>query len=144
MRRFTAIAISLGMLMGAAGAFAQKAPKVFVYPTKGQSKDQQSKDTAECKQWAAEQAPPSGAPTGMGTHGRGVVGGAAKGAALGAAVGAISGKGAGKGAGIGAVGGGALGRRGSKKAQAEAQAGEQNDLARAFAACMESRGYSVK
>ena len=68
MRRFSAIAVSLGMLIGAAGAFAQSAPKVFVYPTKGQSKDQQSKDTYECRQWAAEQAPPSGAPTGTGTQ----------------------------------------------------------------------------
>ena len=143
MRGFTAIAICLGMITWAAGAFAQSAPKVFVYPTKGQSKDQQSKDTAECKQWAAEQAPPSGAPTGTGTHGRGVVGGAAKGAALGAAVGAIGGN-AGKGAGAGAVVGGVAGRRGSKRKQEAAQAEEGNDLARAFAACMESRGYTVK
>ena len=143
MRRFNAIAISFGMLMGAAGVFAQSAPKVFVYPTKGQSKDQQGKDTAECNQWAAEQAPPSGAPTGTGTHGRAVVGGAAKGAAVGAALGAIGGN-AGKGAAAGAVVGGVGGRRGSKRQQQAAQAGEQNDLARAFAACMESRGYTVK
>jgi hypothetical protein len=143
MRRFTAIAIGLGMLVGTAGVFAQSAPKVFVYPSKGQSKDQQSKDTATCQQFANEQAPPSQAATGTGTHGRGVVGGAAKGAAVGAAVGAIGGN-AGKGAGAGAVVGGVAGRRGSKRAQQEAKAGEQNDWARAFAACMESKGYSVK
>jgi len=146
MRRFTAIAISLGMLTGTAGVFAQAppgAPKVFVYPSKGQSKDQQSKDTAECQKWATEQAPPSTAETGTGTHGRRVVGGAAKGAALGAAVGAIGGN-AGKGAGAGAVVGGVAGRRGSKRQQQEAQAQGGNDWARAFAACMESRGYSVK
>lgn len=127
----------------AAGALAQSAPKVFVYPTKGQSKDQQSKDTAECQQWARQQAPPSQAATGPGTHGRGTVGGAARGAAVGAAVGAIAGD-AGKGAGAGAVVGGVAGRRGSKQQQKAAQAGAANDSARAFAACMEARGYSVK
>jgi hypothetical protein len=143
MRRFTAIAIGLGMLVGVAGAFAQSAPKVFVYPNKGQSKEKQNKDSAECKQWATEQAPPSQAPTGTGTHGRATVGGAAKGAAVGAAVGAIAGN-AGKGAGAGAVVGGVAGRRGSKRRQEAAQAEGANDWARAFAACMESRGYSVK
>jgi hypothetical protein len=143
MRRFAAIAISLGVLMGAAGASAQSAPKVFVAPNKGQSKDQQSKDTAECQQWANEQAPPSQAATGPGTHARGAAGGAARGAAAGAAVGAIAGD-AGKGAAAGAVVGGVGGRRRSKQQQEAAQAGAQNDWARAFAACMESRGYSVK
>ena len=143
MKYVTAVGIALATLLSGAAVFAQTAPKVFVYPNKGQSKDQQSKDTAECRQWASEQAPPSQAPTGPGTHARGTVGGAARGAAVGAAVGAIAGD-AGKGAGAGAVVGGVGGRRASKRGQQAAQAGEQNDLARAFAACMESRGYSVK
>ena len=143
MRYVTAIGITLATLLSGPAVFAQTAPKVFVYPNKGQSKDQQSKDTAECRQIATEQAPPSQAPTGAGTHARGTAGGAAKGAAAGAAVGAIAGD-AGKGAAAGAVVGGVGGRRGSKRAQKEAQAGAQNDWARAFAACMESRGYTVK
>lgn len=49
-----------------------------------------------------------------------------------------------KGAGAGAVVGGVAGRRRSKREQQAAQAGAQNDWARAFAACMESKGYSVK
>jgi hypothetical protein len=143
MTRFTAIAIALGMLMSPAGVFAQAPPKVFVYPNKGQSKDQQSKDTAACQQWASEQAPPSQAPTGPGTHGRRVAGGAARGAAVGAAGGAIGGD-AGKGAAIGAVVGGAAGRHRSKQQQQAVQAQAGDDWARAFGACMESRGYSVK
>ena len=139
MRRFTAIVVGFG-IMSAVGAAAQSAPKVFVSPNKGQSQDQQNKDTAECQQWANQQAPPAQAQTG---HARGTAGGAARGAAAGAAVGAIAGD-AGKGAAAGAVVGGVGGRRRSKRDQQAAQAGAQNDWARAFAACMESRGYSVK
>jgi hypothetical protein len=135
--------MSLALALCATAVVAQTAPKVFVYPSKGQSQDQQNKDTGECQQWASTQAPPSQAASGAGTHGRGVVGGAARGAAVGAAVGAIAGD-AGKGAGAGAVVGGVGGRRRSKQQQASAQAGASNDWARAFAACMESRGYSVK
>jgi hypothetical protein len=38
----------------------------------------------------------------------------------------------------------AVARQGAKKGQEAAQAGAQNDWARAFAARMESRGYTVK
>lgn len=143
MRHFRAIAAALATILTGSVVFAQAEPKVFVAPNKGQSAEQQSKDTGECKQFANEQAPIPQAQTGAGTHARGTVGGAAKGAAVGAAVGAIAGD-AGKGAGAGAVLGGVAGRRGSKKGQQEAQATSQNDWARAFSACMESRGYTVK
>ena len=135
-----ALAIGFGGLMCAGAAFAQTAPKVFVSPNNGQSQEQQSKDTADCQQWATQQAPPS---QGGGSNARGAVGGAARGAAAGAAVGAIAGD-AGTGAGAGAVVGGVAGRRRSKRDQQAAQADAQNDWARAFSACMESRGYSVK
>jgi len=143
MTRFTAIALTLGMLglvASAADVFAQSAPKVFVSPSKGQSQDQQNKDTADCQQLATQQAPPSQT---SGGHARGAAGGAARGAAAGAAVGAIAGD-AGTGAGAGAAVGAVGGRRRSKREQQAAQAGAQNDWARAFASCMESRGYSVK
>jgi len=141
--RRLAVAVAFGALVCGTGVFAQTAPKVFVAPNKGQSQDQQSKDTADCQQWATQQAPPSQGATGAGSHTRGAVGGAARGAAAGAAVGAIAGD-AGTGAGAGAVVGGLAGRRRSKKDQQAAQSASQNDWARAFAACMESRGYSVK
>jgi hypothetical protein len=138
------IAAGLMLLASAAGVLAQQAaPKVYVSPNKGQTKAQQDSDTAACRQWATQQAPPSQAPTGPGTHGRGVVGGAARGAAIGAAGGAIGGD-AGKGAAIGATVGGVAGRRRSKQQQAAAAAQGQNDWARAFASCMDSRGYSVR
>ena len=143
MRYVSAIGIVLATVMVASAVLAQTEPKVFVAPNKGQSADQQSKDTAECKQSATQQAPPSQAPTGAGTHARGTAGGAARGAAGGAAIGAIAGD-AGKGAAVGAAVGGVKGRRDSKRGQQAAQAGAQSDWARAFAACMESRGYTVK
>ena len=143
MRYPSAIGIILATAMVAGPVFAQTEPKVFVAPNKGQSADQQSKDTAECRQSATAQAPPAQAPTGPGTHARGTARGAARGAAGGAAIGAIAGD-AGKGAAVGAAVGGVKGRRDSKKGQEAAQAGAQNDWVRAFSACMESRGYSVK
>src|SRR5213078_780395 len=81
------------------------AADLFVYPQKGQSAEQQNKDSYECYGWAKSQsgvdpgAPPP--PAQAGQHARGAVGGAARGAALGAAVGAIGGD-AGKGAAAGA------------------------------------------
>jgi hypothetical protein len=123
------------------------AQQVFVYPQKGQNQQQQDIDTAECTRWAKQQsgidpnAPKQ--PDQLGTHARGVAGGAAKGAAVGAAVGAIGGN-AGKGAGAGAVVGGVAGRRGSKRNAQAAAAETTNTYQRAFAACMDGRGYSVK
>src|SRR5215472_1299847 len=105
MLRRLAVAIGFGTLVCGAEVFAQTAPKVFVSPNKGQSQDQQNRDTADCQQCATQQAPPSQPASGAGTHTRGAVGGAARGAAAGAAVGAIAGD-AGTGAGAGAVVGG--------------------------------------
>src|SRR5262245_15289988 len=79
------------------------AAELFVYPQKGQSKDQQEKDEFACHKWAKEKtgvdpmamasapAPQAAPPQG------GAVRGAAKGAAIGAVGGAIGGN-AGKGA----------------------------------------------
>src|SRR5262245_55407140 len=90
-------------------AVAAGAQGLIIYPAKGQSAGQQSKDQAECGQWATGQtgfnpaAPPppqaQAAPVG------GAVRGGARGALAGAAVGAIAGD-AGKGAAIGATAGG--------------------------------------
>ena len=131
--------------MVVSGAIGASGP--FVYPQKGQSADQQKKDSNECYSWAKTQSgvdpgqpPPSGQP---GQHARGAVGGAARGAAVGAAVGAIAGD-AGKGAGAGAVVGGVGGRRRSKTAQQAQQQETRSAYDRAFAACMEGRGYTVR
>jgi hypothetical protein len=142
-----AVALVAAIVTIGVGAAPAQTAKTYVYPQKGQSKDQQAKDEAECRTWAKEQsgvnpdvAPP---PAQVGSHARGAAGGAARGAAGGAAVGAIAGD-AGKGAAAGAVVGGVAGRRRSKKAQQAGQAEASDSFLRAFAACMEARGYSVK
>lgn len=138
--------IGTTLALQATSASAQST-RTYVYPQKGQSQAQQSKDDGECRTWAKEQSgvnpdiPPT--PAGVGSNARGAVGGAARGAAAGAAVGAIAGD-AGKGAGAGAVVGGVAGRRRSKNARAAQQAEAGDSFRRAFAACMEARGYSVK
>ena len=138
-----------------------QACKLYVFPSKGQSQQQQKKDEFECYKWAMEQsgvdplnlpkveaAPAQTGPTG------GAVKGAAKGAAAGAAIGAIAGD-AGKGAAIGAAAGGmgGLGRgrqaqaQQNKQAQANAAATEQeikNSFVKAFSVCIEGKGYTVK
>ncbi|MFC4705778.1 glycine zipper domain-containing protein [Paraburkholderia caffeinitolerans] len=130
----------------------------IIYPAKGQSQAQQQKDQGACYSWAkshtgidpthvaAAPPPPAGPAVGGGER----VGGAARGAAGGAVIGAIAGD-AGKGAAIGAVGGtmvgGARARQNQRNAQANAQAqsqGAMDTFNRAFAACMEGRGYTIK
>ncbi len=146
MKYFSVAMLAWGCSLACTPIFAQ-APKVYVYPQKGQSQKQQDIDTAECGRWAKQESgvdPNAPAPQEqVGQHTRGAVGGAARGAAVGAAVGAIAGD-AGKGAGAGAVVGGVAGRRGSKRAAQASQAESQTSYARAFAACMEGRGYTVK
>lgn len=135
--------------------------KLYAFPSKGQTQGQQKADEYECYMWAMEQtgidplnlpkveaAPQQTGPTG------GAVVGAAKGAAAGAAIGAIAGD-AGKGAAIGAVAGGLAGRRAGKQQQAQAnqqsqaaasqaEADMKNSFTKAFSACLEGKGYTIK
>lgn len=129
------------------GAAAVARADMFVYPQKGQSQEQQQKDQYECYQWAKSQSGVDpGAPAAGPDRGKrvgGAVGGAARGAAGGALIGAIAGD-AGKGAAIGATVGGLSGRRGAINREREGQAARTSSYDRAFAACMEGRGYTVK
>jgi hypothetical protein len=134
---------------------------LYVFPAKEQSNQQQKEDEFECYQWAVEQsgidplnlpkieapAPQTG-PTG------GAVVGAAKGAVAGAAIGAIAGD-AGKGAAIGATAGAMKGRRAGKNMQAQQNQQAQATVAateqemkdsymKAFSACIEGKGYTIK
>jgi hypothetical protein len=136
-----------------------EAQKPIVYPAKGQSVEQQKKDDAECYAWAkqatgidpavvASSAPPQ--QTGPAVGGGQRVRGAARGAAGGAAIGAIAGD-AGAGAGAGAIVGTMVGGRQARQQQAaqnqQALAQQQeliNTHQRAFSACMEGRGYTIK
>lgn len=143
MKRTYALASAVALLVVAGAAQAQ----VYVYPRSGQSAEQQQKDAAECQQWAKSQSgvDPNAAATGPDRGHRlgGAVGGAARGAALGAAVGAIAGD-AGKGAAIGAVTGGVGGRRGAIHGEQQQAATKADQFNRAFAACMDGRGYTVR
>lgn len=155
-----------GLALAAAMVFAGSAVEAqqFVYPSQGQSQEQQNADRGECHVWAVDQSgydpanpqmaggpPPSNEP-----KQGGLLRGGVRGAAGGALVGAIAGD-AGKGAAIGAAGGAFVGgmRRQDQKRRQQAQreqhyqqqqATQQQGLStynRAFAACMQGRGYTV-
>ena len=141
------------------------AQDLMIYPKDGQSGEQMEKDKFECYSWAKKESgfdpmvtptastppPQEQAPKG------GLVKGAARGAVVGVAVGAIAGN-AGKGAAIGAASGGLAGgmrkadqKREQEKAQEQWAQQQQNEYAqkrasydRAYGACLEGKGYSVK
>jgi hypothetical protein len=110
---------------------------VYVFPTTGQAADQQSKDEAECYQWAvansgvdpfnlsketaaaAQQAQAQQQQTQQATQGAAAKG-AVRGAAAGALIGEVANDDAGDGAGWGAAAGAVAGRRRSKAAQQQA------------------------
>lgn len=161
----TLIYLAIFGLVLAVSAGPVLAQDLIVYPAKGQSQDQMEKDKFECYSWAKQQtgfdpmqtpqatAPPPQQEARQG----GVVRGGARGAAVGAVGGAIAGD-AGKGAAIGAASGAMIGgmrRRDQQRRQQQAQdqwAQQQaaqytqarNNYNRAFSACLEGRGYTVK
>jgi hypothetical protein len=126
------------------------AQDLFVYPSKGQTPEQQEQDEFARYKWAKQESGVDpGAPPKDGDPGRvafGALGGAAKGAALGAAVGAVAkgGAGAKKGAVIGGTVGGVGGAGGAVSQQKKEQQRERSNFGRAFTACMEARGYVVR
>src|ERR1044072_7232043 len=102
MKRAIQIRIGLAALLSL--PFAAEAQKPIVYPAKGQSAAQQSKDDAECYAWAKQKpgtdpppVPPTPPPQQTGPAGGG--GERARGALRGAAGGAACGGGAGGGGG---------------------------------------------
>lgn len=139
----------------------------FVYPANGQSQEQTEQDKFQCYNWAKNESgfdpmalptassPPPRSDTPQGT---GVGGGAVRGAAAGAIIGQIADGKAGEGAAIGAIAGGLFGgarrSRQHQSDQAQRQQWEQqqaNQYAqarsqynRAYVACLEARGYSVR
>ncbi|MSQ98888.1 MAG: hypothetical protein EXR85_06290 [Xanthomonadales bacterium] len=141
-----------------------QAAQIFVYPAKGQSKDQQKQDEGACMSWASEQTgfnpaaqmtptsppPPQTAPTS--SVGKGLL----TGALVGVAVGAIAGN-AGKGAAIGAASGalvGGMSKHQQQQQQAQQQqawanqqaanyAQQQANFSRAYTVCLQGREYTV-
>ena len=135
-----------------------QAQELFVFPNEGQSQDQQDKDEFQCHRMARERSGFDPMQTPTATRARpetrgGALRGGAGGALIGTAVGAIAGD-ARRGAAIGGVSGGLMGgmRRNDSRRQQDQWAQEQaaiyqrdrNDWNRAFTACMESRGYTVR
>lgn len=137
------------------------AQQPIIYPAKGQTPEQQAKDQGECSVWAtqttgvnpaqlAQQAASQPTATGpQGERAKGAVAGAAGGAIIGAIAG-DTGKGAAIGAATGVIAGGARQRR-SGQAQAQQQQASQqqtqaslNTYNRAYGACLEGRGYTIK
>ena len=140
----------------------------IVYPAKGQSDDQMEKDKYQCYSWAKNETgfdpmkiptttsgPPAKEEEVWGAGKTGVAGGATGAIVGGAAKGK---KGAIRGGLLGAAGGALIGGvRSSNQRNREAQkrkdwerkeannyARARNEYNRAFGACMEGRGYSVK
>jgi hypothetical protein len=159
-RRVAAIAMALALAtfftgVASAPAIAQNQP--IVYPAQGQSTQQQSQDEAQCRQWAQEQTgfnPWQTPPTASGGSSGGgeVLQGAGRGALMGLVGGAIvgdAGTGAAVGAGLGATAG-LFRRRDNQQADSAAQqqaTAQYNqgmaNFNRAFATCMQGRGYTV-
>ena len=134
---------------------------LYVFPSNDQDKATQEADETACFKWAKEQSgydpmnPTKviAAEADTSLDGSAVVG-AAGAAAAGAAIGAIAGD-TGKGAAIGAVVGGLSGRRSrlvgnqvEQKQNTQAAAAKTKELKdnynKAFSACMEGKGYTVK
>lgn len=154
------LAAALGWTLTWAIALPASSQQLFIYPAKGQSPAQEQKDKGACMEWATRQtgynpafAGGPGAPPQMGSPARGAFGGAARGAALGAVGGAIGGN-AGKGAAIGAAAGGLFGMMrqrqryeeemssyGNEQRRADAQ---RANFQKAYAACLQGRGYVVE
>jgi len=144
-KRFSRSLAMAALLAGFLGD-AALAQQLIVYPSQGQSQDQQDKDRYECHTWAVQQsgfdpttaaaaapqpaAPPP--PSAQAPEG-GLVRGAARGAAVGAVGGAIFGD-AGKGAAAGAATGALFGgfrrhdQRGQQAAQQEAYRQQQAQM----------------
>jgi len=136
------------------------AQDLMIYPNEGQDKEKQEMDEFQCYGWAKDQSgfDPMAVPTATAPppEQEAQKGGLARGAAGGAAVGAIidGGDGAAKGAAAGAVLGG-MRRNSQKRSQAQKQqnweqeqaqqyAANRNSYNRAYAACLEGRGYTVR
>jgi hypothetical protein len=150
-------------IMASTPAFAQ----MIIYPAKGQSPQQQQKDEAECYAWAKGQTgydpaqatqavapPPPPPPQPSGARAMGAVRGAVGGAVIGEIVDDDAGKGAAVGAVVGTMAGGAKQRQKQaasqqaaaqqQQAAAQQQAAQKETFQKAYAACFEGRGYTVK
>lgn len=148
-------------------AISVSAQNPVVYPAKDQSQEQMDQDKSSCHQWAvketgfdpAQPQPAAPAPEAQSQQPSGQrLRGAARGAAVGAVVGEIANDDASEGAAAGAAAGtmvGGMKVRSERRAQNSAQqeqvqqqeaTASQNagNFNRAYSACLEGKGYTVK
>ncbi len=147
--RRTLVGAAVAIAAIVAGPHDATARAPIIYPSQGQSMEQQGADEGQCRMFAQQNTgfnPAQGpAYVSTGSSGGEMVGGAARGAILGGAIGGN----AGRGAAIGAASG--LMRRAKKQRKQEQRQQESinqynRQLAtfnRAFGACMSGRGYAV-
>jgi len=157
---------SFVFILGVANLAWAQGSDFFIFPNEGQTPEQQEKDEFQCFRWARDQSgfdptaratateppPRQEAPQG------GVARGAVRGLALGTAVGAVRGSGGrdarAAGAAVGGLAGGMRRNDQQRREQANRQQWEQEQIAnyernraaynRAFSACMEGRGYTLR
>ncbi|NOR67291.1 MAG: hypothetical protein GQ528_08040 [Woeseiaceae bacterium] len=161
----TAVSLLVLLLVTTFLAGYASAQDLIVFPAKGQGQQQMEQDKFSCYSWAKQQTgfdpmevpKATEAPPKQEAKKGGLFRGAARGAAVGVAAGAIAGD-AGKGAAIGAASGGLIGgmrRRDQARSQEQAEqqwaqdqaaqyAHRRNEYNRAYAACLEGKGYTVK
>lgn len=156
--------MALALLAG--GSLAQTRPAPVVYPARGQDAEQQDRDRYACHDWARTQsgvdptrlaaavpAAPA-APTATTAPAADPTGGMGRGAIGGAAIAEVTNHDSGRGAAVGALASGLAGRiKQSRQAPPAASAPPATPSAavqaqdlyqRAFAACLEARGYVVR
>jgi len=160
MMRISIIAACLALTLASTAATA----KLIIYPSKGQSAEQQSADEGACMSWASKQTgfdptapmqpttPPPQTQKPTTSVGKGALRGALGGLVVGAIAG-DAGKGAAIGAGTGALVGGVRNHEQVQNSYAQQDAWEQQQAAqyqqsqdnfnRAYATCLEGRGYTV-
>ncbi len=141
--------------------------ELVIFPAQQQSDEQMEKDKYECYQWAKQQSSfdpmalpktsTASQPVQEDQKGS-VVKGAARGALVGVTVGAITNNSKGRSAGAGAAAGGLIGgMRRQEQARQQNQAAQQREQQekaeyaqqrtgynRAYSACLEGKGYTVK
>ncbi|MCB2207345.1 MAG: hypothetical protein KQH67_03530 [Bacteroidetes bacterium] len=153
--------LAIGITAQTTGDAINKKVGLYVFPANNQTAEQQEADESYCYTWAVKQSgyDPINPTTvqakqvEQGPDGA-AVRGSAGGAAAGAAIGAVCGD-AGKGAAIGAISGAVLGRRrgnmekSAQQQQYNQQAAQTNQnlvdgFKKAYTACLEGKGYTIK
>ncbi len=147
MRKIVSIVSLAAFSLTTVIVFGQNEP--VIYPNKGQDPQQTEKDKYACYSWAKKQTgiDPAEPPPAQASQEQ--IGSEAKGTARGAAVGAIGGdvaKGAARGTVIGVIVRRAKNKKEAKVEQQQAAAYEakRKEYDRAYGACLEGRGYTVK